>query len=73
DISLEIAGLISTADARLLREQIQSVMTAAKSLGVSEGIDPIINLSFMALPVIPSLRLLDTGLFDADKFEMIEE
>ncbi|MEG0913882.1 MAG: adenine deaminase [Oscillospiraceae bacterium] len=73
DIPLEIAGLISTADARLLREQIQSVMTAAKSLGVSEGIDPIINLSFMALPVIPSLRLLDTGLFDADKFEMIEE
>lgn len=35
-------------------------------MGVNRNIDAFITLSFVALPVIPSLRLLDTGLYDMD-------
>ena len=38
--------------------------TTAYGLGVSEGIDPFMTLSFMALPVIPSLRITTRGVFD---------
>ena len=40
----------------------------ARELGVNEGIDPFTTLSFMALPVIPSLRITDMGMFNVDKW-----
>jgi len=47
---------------------VNSALEAAKDeafrLGVSRGIDPFMTLSFMALPVIPSLRLTTRGVFD---------
>ena len=41
-----------------------NLLNAAYALGVSEGIDPFMTLSFMALPVIPSLRITTRGVFD---------
>ena len=37
-------------------------------MGVKEGYDPFMTLAFLALPVIPHLKLTDKGLFDGDKF-----
>ncbi len=44
----------------------------AKNMGVDEGIDPFITLSFMALPVIPEIRLTDKGLVDVKNFKFID-
>ena len=44
----------------------------AHAQGVLDGIDPFISLSFMALPVIPKLRITDMGMFDTEKFEFIK-
>lgn len=41
-------------------------------MGISREIDPFITLSFMALPVIPELRLTDLGLVDVTHFKQIE-
>ena len=40
--------------------------------GVPANIDPFISLSFMALPVIPRLKITDMGMFDVDKFEFVK-
>ena len=37
-------------------------------MGVREGYDPFMTLAFLALPVIPHLKLTDRGLFDVDAF-----
>ena len=42
-------------------------------MGIPYHVDPFISLSFMALPVIPSLRLTDRGLFDVDAFDFVKE
>ena len=68
ELPLEICGLMSALDAPTLCKKAANIVSQAKRLGVADGVDPIINLSFMALPVIPSIRLLDTGLFDVDQF-----
>lgn len=44
--------------------ELSDMAIAAHSMGVPENIDVFLNLSFMALPVIPELRITDTGLFD---------
>ncbi len=70
-LALPVCGLVSEQPAAQVERGAQAVIDAARALGVPEGLDPVINLSFLALPVLPSLRLLDTGLFDADRFEML--
>ena len=66
---LEIAGLMT--DKRL--EEVTACLdemhdTAKKELQISSGIDPFMTLCFMALPVIPALKLTDCGLFDVESF-----
>jgi adenine deaminase len=43
-----------------------------EELKVNKNIDPFMTLAFMALPVIPKLKLTDMGLFDVEKFDFIE-
>lgn len=62
---------MATGDAHSVAERISQLETAAHQLGVNPGIDPFITLSFVALPVIPSVRLLDTGLFLTDTQEFL--
>jgi len=48
------------------------MIKSAKSLKVPDGIDPFVTLSFLALPVIPELRVTDRGLFDVESFSFID-
>ena len=41
-------------------------------MGIPPRVDPFITLSFIALPVIPSLRLTDRGLFDVERFRLLQ-
>lgn len=70
-LPLPIGGLMSTWPCEKVKEKAASMLSLARSLGIPEGTDPFITLSFLALPVIPHLRLLDTGLFDANEFRLI--
>ena len=60
EVTLSIAGIMS--DDSLV--MVNSALDEAFGLGVSRGIDPFMTLSFMALPVIPSLRITTRGVFD---------
>ncbi len=64
ELALDIAGLMSSKDGKTVKKDIFEITKLAKRKGVFDGIDPIVTLSFVALPVIPFARLLDTGLFD---------
>ena len=63
-LPLKAAGLMSTTPFDRVEQQTEAILMAARSLHITEGIDPFISLSFMALPVIPTLRLTDRGLID---------
>lgn len=67
-LALPIAGLMSSESAESVSDKYIELENKAKSLG-SELHSPFMTLSFMALLVIPSLKIGDKGLFDASKFE----
>jgi adenine deaminase len=69
-LPLPIAGLMSDQPIEVVRHQMDEVLAAARQLG-SPLHDPFMALSFLALPVIPSLKLTDRGLVDVDKFELV--
>ena len=71
ELPLPLGGLMSLKPARELIPELDSVIRKAYNLGVNKNIDPFITLSFMALPVIPELRITDSGVFDVTKFEFI--
>ncbi len=69
-LPLPVAGLMSAEDGYRVAELYTSIDAAAKALG-STLTSPFMTLSFMALLVIPHLKLSDKGLFDGDRFELI--
>jgi adenine deaminase len=69
-IPLPVAGLMSTEDGYRLAENYVAIDAMAKSLG-SRLSSPFMTLSFMALLVIPNLKLSDLGLFDGASFKII--
>jgi adenine deaminase len=69
-LPLPIAGLLSEASVDTVCQQLQQVHEAARSLGC-ELTAPFGTLSFLALPVIPELRITTQGLFDVSKQEFI--
>ena len=64
NVRLEIAGLMSDRPLTEMNDVLESAKKAAFGLGVNEGIDPFMTLSFMSLPVIPTLRLTTRGIID---------
>ncbi|MEL3906272.1 MAG: adenine deaminase [Treponema sp.] len=70
-LALPIAGLMSPAEPQQLAECIHAAAEKAHAIGVYPHVEPLIGLSFLALPVIPELKLTDTGLFDVMKFQFI--
>jgi adenine deaminase len=70
-VPLPVAGLMSNEDGYKVAEQYSLIDKAAKDAGSTLG-SPFMTLSFMALLVIPHLKLSDLGLFDGDKFEFIQ-
>lgn len=63
-LALPIAGLMTNQDLVEVNTLLEQAKEAAFSLGVNRGIDPFMTLSFMALPVIPTLRLTTRGVID---------
>ena len=70
-LPLELAGLMSLKSADEFIPELDGIIKKAYEMGVNPNIDPFITLSFMALPVIPEIRITDCGLFDVTKFEFI--
>lgn len=64
EVPLAIAGIMSDEPLVTVNEKLERAKAAAHKLGVNPGIDPFMTLSFMALPVIPSLRITTRGVFD---------
>ena len=64
EVPLAIAGIMSDEALIDVNDQLESAKEEAFRLGVSRGIDPFMTLSFMALPVIPTLRITTRGVFD---------
>jgi adenine deaminase len=69
-LALPIAGLMSLEPVRTVRDQLERLIEIAHELGTTLQ-DPFMTLSFMALPVIPELKLTDMGLIDVSKFEVV--
>lgn len=70
---LPVAGLMTDRSAAWINEELEILHDIAiKDLKVSKDVDPLMTLCFMALPVIPELKITDKGLFDVVKFEFID-
>ncbi|NLI13034.1 adenine deaminase [Pelotomaculum propionicicum] len=70
-LPLPLAGLISDQDARNVAAQHAELHKAAKKLGCTLP-SPFMTMSFLALPVIPELRITDMGLVDANHFQLVD-
>ena len=70
-LPLDVAGLMSTLPLHEVSDRVQDLHQAAGVLGSSLG-DPFMTLSFMALPVIPELKITDKGLFDVGTFSHVD-
>ena len=69
-LPLPVGGLMSEEPIETVREGLDRVLEAARSLG-SPLHDPFMAMSFLALEVIPSLKITDQGLVDVDRFEKV--
>lgn len=69
-LPLSIAGLMSDQPIERVRDQMDAMLRAAHHLG-SPLHDPFMAMNFLALPVIPSLKLTDPGLVDVDNFQLV--
>ena len=69
-LSLPIAGLMSNASVQEVHNQLEALNAAARELGCKVQ-DPFMALSFLALPVIPELKLTDKGLVDVNQFKIV--
>lgn len=69
-LPLPVAGLMTDKGVFKVAKEYNEIEAEAKKLG-SKLTDPFMTLSFMALPVIPELKLTDKGLFDVKKFKFI--
>lgn len=63
-LPLVIMGLISDRPHEEVNEKLEKMIKYSKKMGINKNIDPFINLSFMALPVIPELRVTARGIYD---------
>ena len=70
DIALPIAGLMSKNPFEKVAKDLEILRDEAKDLGCTLD-EPFLQVSFLALPVIPHLKMTDKGLFDVDKFDFV--
>ena len=67
EVQLQIAGIMSEEPLLDVNRELEDAKEQAFALGVSRGVDPFMTLSFMALPVIPTLRMTTRGVFDVNQ------
>lgn len=70
EVALPVAGLMSLKPFEAVRDELVELRKAARTLGVVLE-EPFLQLAFLALPVIPHLKITDHGLVDVDRFEVI--
>jgi adenine deaminase len=70
EIALPVAGLMSLLSFEGVRDALIPLRAAAAGLGVTLQ-EPFLQVAFLPLPVIPSLKITDRGLVDVDRFELI--
>ncbi|WP_127145313.1 adenine deaminase [Pelagibacterium montanilacus] len=71
ELALPIAGLMSTEPFEAVTHALENLRDAAKALGCTLP-EPFLQVAFLALPVIPHLKMTDRGLFDVDAFDFLE-
>ena len=70
ELALPIAGLMSPLPFDDVAERLRTLRAAAKDLGCTLA-EPFLQVAFLALPVIPHLKITDMGLFDVDAFRLV--
>jgi len=70
ELALPVAGLMSLEPFEVVRDDLVALRAAARSLGVVLE-EPFLQLAFLALPVIPHLKITDHGMVDVDRFEVL--
>ncbi len=71
-VSLPLAGLMSDRPLAEVQKALAELLAASRALGVHSHFDPFMTLSFLALPVIPELKITDKGLFDVQQFKHVD-
>jgi adenine deaminase len=71
EVALPVAGLMSLKPYEAVRDDLVALRAAARSLGVTLE-EPFLQLAFLALPVIPHLKITDRGMVDVDRFALID-
>ncbi|MCB1487856.1 MAG: adenine deaminase [Bauldia sp.] len=72
ELPLPLAGLMSLGSFESVRAGLAPLRSAARSLGCTLE-EPFLQVAFLALPVIPHLKITDFGLFDVDRFAIVDE
>ncbi|WP_417842832.1 adenine deaminase [Thalassospira sp.] len=70
ELALPVAGLMSEKPFETIATDLEHLRNAAKSLDCVLP-EPFLQVAFLALPVIPHLKMTDRGLFDVDKFDFV--
>ncbi len=70
-LELPLGGLMSSLDPVTLKDQLLKLKLASRAIGCTLS-EPFLQLAFLSLPVIPSLKLTDKGLVDVDAFKIID-
>ena len=73
DLPLPIAGLMTDCPLEEVNEKLKKMKSVAASMGVPEYVDPFMTLSFLSLPVLPSLRLTTFGVLDVEKRKLVSQ
>ncbi|GHV60485.1 adenine deaminase [Spirochaetia bacterium] len=71
-VALPVYGLMSDASPDVFTARLDDLIKKIHAAGVPKDVEPLITISFLALPVIPELRITDRGLFDVTKFCFIQ-
>ena len=71
-IRLEVAGLMTNTEVKIIEKKLKFMDDKARAMGVKDEVDDaFLSLAFMSLPVIPELKLTDKGLFDVTEFKLV--
>ncbi|MEM6382612.1 MAG: adenine deaminase [Pseudomonadota bacterium] len=71
EMALPVAGLMSLKPFETVKTELEKLRSAARALGVTLE-EPFLQLAFLALPVIPSLKITDHGVVDVEAFKVID-
>ncbi|MEP2704839.1 MAG: adenine deaminase [Roseibium sp.] len=72
ELALPLAGLMSLEPFETVRHELEDLRAAARALGCTLE-EPFLQVAFLPLPVIPHLKITDFGVFDVNKFELVDQ